>query len=68
MTTAHKLTPHDERRVAVAAGCDPRTVRSVIAGKPAHSTTTARVHEALCSLGLAKTNDAKPPPQEEKAR
>lgn len=68
MTTAHKLTPHDECRVAVAAGCDPRTVRSVIAGKPAHSTTTARVHEALRSLGLAKTNDAKPPPQEEKAR
>lgn len=53
MTTPHRLTPHDERRVAVAAGCDPRTVRSVLAGAKAHSTTTARVLEAMRSLGLA---------------
>jgi len=40
----------------------------VIAGKPAHSTTTARVHEALRSLGLAKTSDAEHVPREGKAR
>lgn len=42
-----RLNPHVERRVAVAAGCDPRTVRAYLHGKPQRSTTAARVAEAL---------------------
>jgi DNA-binding LacI/PurR family transcriptional regulator len=48
-----KLNPHDERRVAVKAGCDPRTVRAYLAGKSVRSTVAARVSEALRDLGLA---------------
>lgn len=47
-----KLTPHDERRVAVAAGCDPRTVRAYLEARPMRSTTSARIAEALANLGL----------------
>ena len=46
------LSPHDLRRVGVAAGCDPRTVKSYIAGKPTHSTTANRLKEALVSVGF----------------
>jgi hypothetical protein len=53
MTDAQpKLTPHEERRVAVAAGCDPRTVRAYLAGKSQRSTVAARVNEALRAMGL----------------
>ena len=45
-----KMTPHEERQVAVAAGCDPRTVRAYLAGRPQTSTTAARVREALAVL------------------
>ncbi len=47
------LSPHDERRVAVAAGCDPRRVRAYLRGEPTRSTTAARVAEALRSLGFS---------------
>lgn len=52
----YPLSPHDERRAAVAAGCDPRTIRAYL--NPArragmHSTTRARIAETLRSLGLA---------------
>lgn len=53
MPTALKLTPHDERRVAVVAGCDPRTVRAFLEGRPQRSTIAARVSEALRTLDLA---------------
>jgi hypothetical protein len=52
MNAALKLTPHDERRVAVAAACDPRSVRARLAGRPQRSTTAARIDEALEALGL----------------
>lgn len=45
------LTPHQEREVAVAAGCDPRTVRAYLAGKPQRSTTAARIAAALARFG-----------------
>lgn len=53
MPTALKLTPHDERRVAVVAGCDPRTVRAFLEGRPQRSTIASRVAEALRVLDLA---------------
>ena len=50
------LTPHELRRLAARAGVDPRTARDIIFGseerkKKAHSTTTARVIEAMHELG-----------------
>lgn len=46
------MSPHDERRVAVVAGCDPRTVRAFLRGAETRSTTAARIAEALRSLGF----------------
>lgn len=54
MGATQKLSPHDERKVAVVAGCDPRTVRAYLAGKPQRSTVASRVKDALDSLGFAK--------------
>lgn len=48
-----RLSPHDERAVAVKAGVDPRTVRAYLEGKPQRSTAKARIQEALEGLGLA---------------
>src|SRR5262249_10501462 len=50
-----RLTPHDERRVAVAAGCDPRTIRAYL--DPARrqrmrSTVAGRIGDTLRALGL----------------
>ena len=59
-----KLDPHNERRVSVEAGCDPRTVRGYLAGKPVHSTTANRIKDALRVLGL----DAEPAPREDAIR
>ncbi len=56
-----KLTPHDERRVAVAAGCDPRTVRAYLEGRPMRSTTAARIRETLKDLGLEERAAAPDP-------
>lgn len=47
-----KLNPHDERRVAVVAGCDPRRVRAYLRGERTRSTTAARISEALRTLGI----------------
>ena len=47
-----KLSPHDERHVAVVAAVDPRTVRTYLQGRPTRSTTAARIAEALRALGL----------------
>ncbi len=49
------LTPHDERRVAVAAGCDPRSVRAYLRRARTRSTTAARIAEALRTLGFRAT-------------
>jgi 2-hydroxychromene-2-carboxylate isomerase len=51
--SAPRLSPHDERAVAVKAGVDPRTVRAYLEGKPQRSTAKARIQEALEALGLA---------------
>jgi len=59
-----KLDPHNERRVSVEAGCDPRTVRGYLLGKSVHSTTANRIRDALRVLGL----DAEPAPREEQIR
>lgn len=50
--SAEKLNPHDERRVAVVAGCDPRRVRAYLRGDRTRSTTAARIAEALRMLGI----------------
>src|SRR5690242_8077407 len=49
---APALTPHDERRVAVLAGVDPRTVRARMRGRRQRSTVAARIDGALRELGL----------------
>lgn len=48
----HAMSPHDERKVAVAAGCDPRSVRHFLAGRPQHSTTSSRIRSALIDFGM----------------
>lgn len=78
-TTTHasiqRLSAHDERRVAVAAGCDPRTVRHFLGGRATHSTTAGRITEAMKKLEMETTGtkiqapDAEEPaPREEAAR
>lgn len=54
------LPPHDVRRVAVQAHCDPRTVERYLRGARQCSTTQARVGEALraCGLGPPGAGDA----------
>ena len=47
-----RLTAHEERRVAVVAQVDPRTVRSYLAGKSGRPTMVARIKAALVELGL----------------
>lgn len=54
-----KLTPHEERRVAVTAGCDPRTVRAYLEGRPMRSTTAARIAEALRTLNFSAPEKSK---------
>src|SRR6266851_1750416 len=48
----YALTPHETRRVAVEAGCDPRTVRRYLDGEPVVSTCSDRIRRALDALGL----------------
>lgn len=44
------LTAHEQRQISVAAGVDPRTLRSYLRGK-ARSTTAARIEAALLEYG-----------------
>lgn len=46
-----KLGAHEERRVAVEAGVDPRTVRAFLAGKKQSRPTAATIRAALAKLG-----------------
>lgn len=53
--TTPPLTPHDERRAAVAAGCDPRTIRAFfdpVRRPRMRSTVAARIGDTLRALGL----------------
>jgi len=57
------LTPHDRRRIAVAAAVDPRTVDRYLRGQTVASTCTARIRDALARLGLdALIATARPAP------
>lgn len=56
MTRPAKLDSHDLRRVAVEAGCDPRTVTRHLDGEPVRGPVKARIADALRKLGLV------PPP------
>jgi hypothetical protein len=50
MTTTHRLTAHQRRRLAVHACLDPRTVDRFLAGLPVRSTCLARLEHALAEL------------------
>lgn len=56
MKTASQVTPHDRRRIAVAAAVDTRTVERWLRGDPIRSTVAARIAQALDELRL----DVKP--------
>jgi hypothetical protein len=46
------IAAHEARKVAVAAECDPRTVRRVVAGLPTKGLQRERVLRALKDTGL----------------
>jgi hypothetical protein len=46
-----RMSAHEERRVAVEAGVDPRTVRAFLLGRKQSSTTAGRIRETLLKLG-----------------
>lgn len=47
-----RLPAHELRRLAVAAGCDPRTVQRVIFGRPTKGLMRERVERTLREQGL----------------
>lgn len=49
---AQVLTPHDVRRIAVAASVHPKTVTRAYRGADVRSTCAARIAEAARALGL----------------
>lgn len=68
MQSHRRLTPHDERTIAAAAFCDPRSVRKAVAGEAVAPLTLARIQRALADMGrshllAANGNRAEPPPQ-----
>lgn len=48
-----KLSPHEERRVAVEARVHPSTVRAYVAHRGVRFAEASRIEEALRALGLA---------------
>jgi len=46
------LSPHDLRRLAVAAEVDPRAVQRCLAGKPVRRSTRTLVIRAAADLGI----------------
>ena len=50
MTGTRTLTRHDERRLAVTAYVDPRTIRKYFAGALMKPMTSARIEAALVEL------------------
>jgi hypothetical protein len=72
--STHRLTPHEERTIAAAAVCDPRSVRKCLSGGILASITLARIKRALSDMGrhdllailgapASNGNTASPPPQ-----
>lgn len=53
MAATCELTQYEVLRVAVAAHCDPRTVRAYLAGAAQSGNMIARVEDALRSTGHA---------------
>lgn len=58
--TKGPLNPHELRKIAVAAGCDPRSVRARLEGRSQHSTMAARIDDALRSFGLLPVSSTTP--------
>ena len=58
MPIAYIPKGHDERRIAVAAAVDPRTVRRAYRGQPIAGTCAARIADAVAELGVPP-----PPPR-----
>jgi hypothetical protein len=52
LPNAQSLSPHDLRRVAVAAAVHPKTVARAYRGHVVRSTCAARIDEAARVLGL----------------
>jgi hypothetical protein len=52
MGASVKLTPQQEREVAVRARCDPRTVRAFLAGGAQSAMTRASVEAAIRQCGF----------------
>jgi hypothetical protein len=48
-----KLSAHDIRRLAVESRRDPRTVKSVVEGRPARDMATLDIREAADRLGIS---------------
>lgn len=46
-----KLSAHEQRKVAVEAQCDPRTVASFIGGRSVRGVAAERIREAMAKLG-----------------
>lgn len=57
-----KLKARMERAVAVAAGCDPRTVARYVAGKSGQEQADERIEAALVKLGLGRAVRARRAP------
>ena len=53
MTATSRLEPHVVREIAVAAFCDPRTMRKLAAGEHVRDLTARRIREALEKRGLS---------------
>lgn len=52
------LSAHQERAISVAAGCDPRTLRRFLAGKPVMPMIRERIARALKALGAGESTGA----------
>jgi hypothetical protein len=52
MLVMRPLTPHEERRIAVIALVDPRTVRAYLSGRRVRPTCASRIDGALKRLRL----------------
>jgi len=62
MNNRTKLTPHDRRRMAVAAPCDEDTIIRAYSGQQVRPLSLLRIQGAATALGLP------PPPEAAKPR
>lgn len=53
-----KMSSHDQRRVCVAAPCDPRTLTKYLRGEPVRPMASANIARALRELGLTAPDRA----------